>query len=322
MDIKVLIVCGLVAAAFLVGGHSPSGPAGGDDMHATAAVALAGGALGEVGPAPAPGPAPGPKPPRKDCIYCKGTGKITNGDGHVTDCPHCQAPSTPDELFELQQKFTEIAEANAAPKKCCVDCTCKKCNCVYPGQCLVEANGGKPVHICDKETGECRIYSKPHSDETYEQPAPPVVDDAAKIKKLDDLRTTATKFYREKKYVLVFKYIQAMDDILYSMPSSPAVDTFYKECNKARRNTEKKITLLDKAEYDKFLSEYNSYVASEAKRVADNQATNDDSCSSGSCATSGEAMNEFWFREGSQNIWARQINSEGDCASGACSSCQ
>lgn len=314
MDIKVLVVVGLVAAAFLVGGHSPSGPAGGDDMHATAAVALAGGTLNTDLPAPAPGPAPGPKPPRKDCIYCKGTGKITNGDGHVTDCPHCAAPSTPDELFELQQKFTQIAEANAAPKKCCVDCTCEKCNCVYPGQCLVEANGGKPVHICDEETGECRIYSKPHSDETYKQPAPtpkPIVDDPLKIVKLEELRATAVRAYRNKNYVLVLKYVQGMDNVLATMESTPVTDTFYKECNKARRNVQHRVYLLDKEEYDKFVAEFN-----QSQIKAANEESN---CSSGSCDISTEPINEFWLREARRNIWAQQETNEGSsCSSGSC----
>ena len=31
--------------------------------------------------------------------------------------------------------------------KCCPDCKCAQCFCMYPGQCLVEANGRKPVSI-------------------------------------------------------------------------------------------------------------------------------------------------------------------------------
>lgn len=30
-----------------------------------------------------------PKVPRKDCKTCKGTGKVTHGDGHSTECPDC-----------------------------------------------------------------------------------------------------------------------------------------------------------------------------------------------------------------------------------------
>jgi len=303
MNIKVLVVVGLVAAAFLVGGHSQSGPAGGDDMHATAAVALAGGTFSADSPSPSPGPSPGPKPPRKDCVYCKGTGKITQGDGHVTDCTYCE----PDK------------DGPFSDKKCCVDCTCKKCNCVYPGQCLVEANNGKPVKICDEKTGQCRFYAAPDY-EFVEQPAPtpkPVVD-PTDLYRLQELKASAVRCYKNKDYVMTFKYIQGIDNVLSHMGPSDVVEQYRKDATKARRNLEQKIYLLDKAAYDKFLSEFNSYQANEAKKYADAQA---ESCSSGSCSSSGE-VNQFWFREGSRNIWGNQMNSEGSCSGGACSTCQ
>lgn len=31
-----------------------------------------------------------PKVDRKDCTTCNGTGKITHGDGHATECPDCE----------------------------------------------------------------------------------------------------------------------------------------------------------------------------------------------------------------------------------------
>jgi hypothetical protein len=65
-------------------------PGDSDDMRATAAVILGGGAF-ENDDTPGPGPSPNPnvKPNRKDCKECKGTGFIKQGDGHVTECNAC-----------------------------------------------------------------------------------------------------------------------------------------------------------------------------------------------------------------------------------------
>lgn len=299
MNMKVLVVVGLLGAAFLVGGGVTLGPQNSDDMRATAAVAQAGAVVSPDGaPAPGPQPTPGPKPPRSKCEYCRGTGFITHGDGHKTECTFCEPDKDgPDGPFTA--------------KKCCVDCTCKKCNCKYPGQCLVEANGGKPVKICDEETGECRFYAAPDY-EFVEQPAPtpkPVVD-PTDLYRLQELKASATRCYKNKDYVMTFKYIQGIDNVLSHMGPSDVVEQYRKDATKARRNLEKKIYLLDKAAYDKFLSEFNSYQANEAKKYADAQT---ESCSSGNCEA-----NQFWFREGSQNIWGRQMNSEGNCSSGSC----
>lgn len=58
-----------------------------------------------------------PKVPRKDCTTCKGTGRVTQGDGHETECSDCDpalgdvmseraitAPSGPQKLEAAPQK--------------------------------------------------------------------------------------------------------------------------------------------------------------------------------------------------------------------------
>ena len=49
-------------------------------------------------------------------------------------------------LAERKRTFEECKISWKTPnKKCCPDCVCETCYCMYPGQCLVEANGGNPV---------------------------------------------------------------------------------------------------------------------------------------------------------------------------------
>lgn len=49
-------------------------------------------------------------------------------------------------LAERKKTFEQCKISWKTPnKKCCPDCTCETCYCMYPGQCLVEANGGNPV---------------------------------------------------------------------------------------------------------------------------------------------------------------------------------
>lgn len=314
MNMKALVVGGLLLAAFLVGGDSILGPTNNDDYRATAAVSIAGAIVSPdgVGPNPSPSPTPGPKPPRKDCVECKGTGKIVNGDGNVTDCTYCEPPGTPDELFELQKQFEPKA------KKCCPHCDCKDCGCTYPGQCLVEANGGEPVRICDDRG--CAQYVSP---DYKMQPPPPLpvpvpVVDPLKVVKLEELRATAVRAYRNKDYVMVMKYIQGMDNVLATMEQSPTTDTFYKECNKARRNVQHRVYLLDKEAYDKFLSEYATHRASLSKFAEQSnscssgscgisQSFEDGGCSSGSCDSSGGDSSQFRFGSGGSS-----------CSSGSC----
>lgn len=47
---------------------------------------------GGGGPSPV---TPDEKVPRSECQQCNGTGRITHGDGHTSECPSCYADATP-----------------------------------------------------------------------------------------------------------------------------------------------------------------------------------------------------------------------------------
>lgn len=51
-----------------------------------------------------------PKVARKDCTTCKGTGRITQGDGHETECSDCDP-----ELGAINT--TQVLSAPASPQK-------------------------------------------------------------------------------------------------------------------------------------------------------------------------------------------------------------
>ncbi len=67
-------------------------------------------ALGSMGIAePTPVPTPGV------CDECKGTGWITHGDGHKTECPHCNGAIGPGQYGS----FMGISDATKAVAKTC-----------------------------------------------------------------------------------------------------------------------------------------------------------------------------------------------------------
>jgi hypothetical protein len=90
---------------------------------------------------------------RSECPECKGTGKLKSGDGLKTvDCNYCE-PDTKQEA--VSEPMAAVQYFGVTPgQKCCKHCICgDECNCTYPGQCLVEKNGGWSVYIC--EQGAC-----------------------------------------------------------------------------------------------------------------------------------------------------------------------
>ncbi len=270
MNGKVLVLLAVIGGAFFFvkgGSLFTSGPAGGDPQTATAAVALTGGVMSPDESNPNPSPTPGPKPPRKDCKYCDGTGFITHGDGHRSPCPHCEAPK--DDLF--------------SKKQCCPHCECGKgCTCEYPGQCLVEANGGEPVKICD-ENG-CHFYAPP--DYSFSKAQPPV-DDAV-IAHLDSLVDNARAKYAAKDYVGTLVAVQELEKVLLPLPDNDTFAFYRKKALHARMNLDKKLTLIDKESYRKFVKDYADYMERTNKRLAElleykQKELKADSCESGSC---------------------------------------
>lgn len=99
---------------------------------------------------------------RSECPECKGTGKLKSGDGlNDTECKYC----------EPDKKMAAVEYFGMTPgQKCCKHCICgDDCQCTYPGQCLVDKNGGWSVYICEKGAcvncaDTCTLYM-PH-DET------------------------------------------------------------------------------------------------------------------------------------------------------------
>ncbi len=78
---------------------------------------------------------------------------------------------------ERKRTFEEAHISWKTPnKKCCPDCTCEECYCMYPGQCLVEANGGNPVTKYTTKVerqcsnGTCRNVTVQVPRITYQQP--------------------------------------------------------------------------------------------------------------------------------------------------------
>jgi hypothetical protein len=70
---------------------------------------------------PSPNNEPVPDPDPKKCA-CKGTGKIVQGDGHVTPCPYHSSSAAPSATVEVKNitNFT---------CKCETRCACKTCQC-------------------------------------------------------------------------------------------------------------------------------------------------------------------------------------------------
>lgn len=74
---------------------------------------------------------------------------------------------------ERSQMFKDLGLSwKTANGKCSPDCKCKVCTCMYPGQCLVEANRGNPVNMyvyetscsgrsCSQQRKLVRTYSAP-----------------------------------------------------------------------------------------------------------------------------------------------------------------
>lgn len=70
------------------------------------------------------------KVPRSQCTQCNGTGKITHGDGHQTDCPHCYAFFGPVPLEQLTYVDWRVPLGLPANSECdCEKCECSPCNC-------------------------------------------------------------------------------------------------------------------------------------------------------------------------------------------------
>lgn len=55
-----------------------------------------------------------PKVPTKDCTTCKGTGKVRQGDGHVTECPDCDPTLSAAEPELPVEKMQAAPPANPA----------------------------------------------------------------------------------------------------------------------------------------------------------------------------------------------------------------
>jgi hypothetical protein len=125
---------------------------------------------------------------RSECTVCKGTGKYLSGDGiSWVPCGYCEPPATVEPSVKEEPKPEPEPKPQVEPapiiddyhkpapkkkldlfsQKCCPDCTCADgdCNCVYPGQCLVEANKGKDVTVYEEtqvcNRGVCRIVKTP-----------------------------------------------------------------------------------------------------------------------------------------------------------------
>jgi len=252
MNSKVLVVLLVIGAAFVLNGNvqvfnSDGGDSSSvDSKRATAAVAAAGATMNPNTPAPSPNP--GPKPPRKDCIYCKGTGFVTHGDGHRTPCTYCEAPKGPDPFV--------------AAKKCCPHCDCgPSCGCEYAGQCLVEANGGKPVQICDDRG--CAIYAPPSYKLPEEQP--PVDNEV--VAQLDALVDKARASFSSQDYLGTLSAVQDLERTLLPLPDNNTFAHYRKLALYARMNLDKKLSTLDKEKYQKFIDDYNGYMERNNERL-------------------------------------------------------
>lgn len=87
------------------------------------------------------------KVPRSQCTQCQGTGKITHGDGHQTDCPHCYAffgPLPVEQLTYVDWRVPLDLPANS-------ECDCEKCEC-SPCACKPLV---KPASLKDCGSGSC-----------------------------------------------------------------------------------------------------------------------------------------------------------------------
>lgn len=110
---------------------------------------------------------------RSECPHCKGTGKMTHGDGHTSECTMC-------EVGDYRDLVSQPIKADG----CCFDCICKDCDCTYPGECIIKANKGWPVKICDGDT--CRIYY-PHNEDGNEYNPYELLTDAQKRNRANDI---------------------------------------------------------------------------------------------------------------------------------------
>jgi len=94
-------------------------------------------------------PAPNPnKVPRAQCTQCNGTGRITHGDGHQTECPHCYAFFGPVPLEQL----TYVDFRVPLTKTASLECDCEKCDCA---PCICDSPLIKPASLKDCGSGSC-----------------------------------------------------------------------------------------------------------------------------------------------------------------------
>lgn len=88
------------------------------------------------------------KVPRSQCTQCNGTGKITHGDGHQTDCPHCYAffgPLPVEQLTYVDWRVPLTKTAN-------LGCDCEKCEC---SPCSCEISPIQTASLKDCGSGSC-----------------------------------------------------------------------------------------------------------------------------------------------------------------------
>jgi len=226
-----------------------------------------------VNPTPDPTPNPNPSPdpdkkyPRKDCPYCKGSGVIEQGDGHVTECQHCEL-----ETFSV--------EVN---KECCLVCKSCKCTCGDSCQC-------KHDKECEDSLSPLNI-----SPATYIRVAGDTMKKAEREYRAKNFELSA--IYIDQTHATLSSY-----DIFGDGSEKSEYDAILKKVKRARVMLKEKgvkvggLVVFDAAAWKEFEEAYAAYVkkneAKYAKSYSDragNSFNSGGSCSSGGCSSCGSS---------------------------------